>query len=164
MAGRKPKSKQAKVIQGTFRKDRENPSAPVPSSEMPQAPDWFAGRKREIFDALTEQLQEIGLASATYEVLQGLLAARIEEAEALSAALAEHGTTYETETQTGTRMVRQRPEVGLLNSCMRHIQSLLGDFGLSPAAINRVARVSSATHKENPFASLGKGDDKRPKK
>jgi P27 family predicted phage terminase small subunit len=81
-----------------------------------------------------------------------MLASRLEEIEALSAVIDDLGRTYSTTATSGDKLMRARPEVALRNEAMRHAQSLLSEFGLTPAARSK---VSAGRPKEtNPFAAL----------
>ena len=95
------------------------------------------------------------MASATDTEVVAMAAQRMAEIEELSAVLAKEGLTYETETASGSMMVRAHPAVGQRNEAMRHLQSLLSELGLTPAARSRVTAAKS-TKQDNPFADLVK--------
>jgi P27 family predicted phage terminase small subunit len=50
MAGRKPKPTGLKVINGTFRSDRNSEAEPFPSGDLKDAPSHFAPEQVEIWD------------------------------------------------------------------------------------------------------------------
>ena len=58
--GRPPKPKEAKVLAGTFRPDREPENVPDPIHAEPQMPDYIDGRSAEIWEHLCEQLGPLG--------------------------------------------------------------------------------------------------------
>lgn len=60
-AGRKPKPTQLKVIQGTFRKDRANPSEPKPKNQLPPCPDFLEGKPRREYFRIGRKLERIGV-------------------------------------------------------------------------------------------------------
>jgi P27 family predicted phage terminase small subunit len=153
-AGRKPKPDHLKVITGTAQPCRMNPSAPEGVKARPAAPEWLSERSAEIFDGVVELLEEMGLASGSDVVMLSMLASRIEEIEVCTAIIEDGGRTYVSKAETTTskdgevvikQMHRARPEVAMRNEALRHVQSLLSEFGLSPAARSR---VSAAGKKE----------------
>jgi P27 family predicted phage terminase small subunit len=59
--------------------------------------------------------------------------------------VAEEGSTYETENEAGSRMVRKHPAVEVGGDAARFAKTLLTEFGLTPAARAKVSRVESGT-------------------
>ena len=154
MAGRKKIPDKLKLVTGTARPDRMNPDAPAPNLGTAAAPDWLSVRAEELFQQLSATLLGMGIASPDDQVALAMLASRIEEVEIMTAAIEDGGRTYEQKDENGNvRMRRAAPEVGIRNEAMRHAQSLLSEFGLTPAARSKV----SAGNKDdvNPFAALG---------
>jgi P27 family predicted phage terminase small subunit len=152
--GRKPIPDKLKLIQGTARPDRMNEDAPALNAGLASVPDWLSERAAEIFSQLSATLLGMGIASPDDQVALSLLASRIEEVELMTAAIEDGGRTYEQKDEQGNvRMRRAAPEVGLRNEAMRHAQSLLAEFGLTPAARSKVSAGKAAT--VNPFAALG---------
>ena len=137
-----------KVLAGTARPGRMNPDAPKVETGAAEAPEWLSGGAADTFDRLSAVLLEMGVASPAYQNAQALLASRLDEIESLSALIEDGGHTYPTD----SGIVRARPEVGMRNEAMRHAQSLLSEFGLTPAARSKVS--ASGNRQENPFAAL----------
>ncbi|MBC7155627.1 MAG: P27 family phage terminase small subunit [Rhodobacteraceae bacterium] len=52
--------------------------------------------------------------------------------------IAQHGATYECQTEAGAVMYRAHPAVAQRNDAARRVQSLLSEFGLTPAARAKV--------------------------
>ncbi|TDR94194.1 phage terminase small subunit P27 family [Enterovirga rhinocerotis] len=161
MAGRKPKPDHLKLITGTAQACRMNPSAPEGSKAPPVAPDWLSERAAEIFEGLVEILGEMGLASGSDTAMLAMLASRIEEVEICTAVIEDAGRVYVSKAETTTgedgtlvvkQMVRARPEVSMRNEALRHVQSLLAEFGLSPAARSRVS--AAGKKEEDEFADF----------
>lgn len=151
--GRKPKPDRLKVVEGTARPDRMNPDAPAVNIGVAEAPEWLSQRAAELFAQLSATLLGMGIASPDDQIALALLASRIEEVELMTAAIEDGGRTYDQTDEDGNiRMRRAAPEVGLRNEAMRHAQSLLAEFGLTPAARSKVSARSP--EKENPFAGL----------
>ena len=151
--GRKPKPDHLKVLSGTAQKCRMNPDAPAANVGTAEAPAWLSSRAAEIFDQITATLLGMGIASPDDQAALAMLASRLEEVELMTAAIEDGGRTYETIGQSG-KMIRARPEVGMRNEAMRHAQSLLAEFGLTPAARSKVSAGKPA--EENPFGALDK--------
>jgi P27 family predicted phage terminase small subunit len=72
-----------------------------------------------------------------------------------TAFIEDNGRTYERRDETGALiMARARPEVGMRSEAMRHAQSLLSEFGLTPSARSKVSAAQLT--EDNPFAALEK--------
>lgn len=153
MAGRKRKPDHLKIVSGTAQPCRMNEDAPKGLDGALQAPEWLSKRAAELFDQIAAIIGEMKISSASDVAMLAMLASRLEEIEICTAAIEDLGRTYTTESTSGATMHRSRPEVGQRNEALRHAQSLLVEFGLSPAARSKVS-VSKADD-ENPFAALG---------
>jgi len=148
MRGNKSKPDEIKVIQGTFRPDRANSDAPSAPSGLPDAPHWLSERAAELFAHLSAVLDALSIASPVDVHMLAMLASRLEEIEILTAVIEDCGRTYQSE----SGLWKARPEVAQRSEAMRHAQSLLTEFGLSPATRNRVSAGKPA--EQNPFAAL----------
>lgn len=146
--GRKPKPTHLKVVAGEKRPSRINKNEPVASSGTATAPAWLSERAAEIFDQLSATLLGMGIASPDDMHALSLVASRIEEIEQLTAVIEDGGRTYTSE----GGLVKARPEVGMRNEAMRHAQSLLAEFGLTPSARSKVS--AGKPPEQNPFAGL----------
>ncbi|MEM8986434.1 MAG: P27 family phage terminase small subunit [Pseudomonadota bacterium] len=105
---------------------------------LPPAPTWLSKRGGLIYGALTRIFEERGLATRDDGFMLGILASRIEEIETATAVIEAEGTTYETRGFDGAVIRRPRPEVAQRNDALRHAQSLLSEFGMSPSARSRM--------------------------
>lgn len=160
MAGRKRKPDALKQLAGTAQPCRMNPDAPAASDGLPEAPAWLSERAADIFDELTAIVDRMRIASADDTAMLAILASRLEEIEVCTVAIEDLGRVYSSETTTSRgdgetvvkAMVRARPEVAMRNEAMRHAQSLLSEFGLSPAARSKVSAITPQD--ENPFSEF----------
>lgn len=143
MKGAKAQHPNLKVIKGTFRKGRENPDAPALDSAVPNAPEGLPARTIEWFGRITARLQAINCASATNTEMLTLLASRLTEVEDCDRDIALYGRVYETRTRLGERMIKGNPAVSQRSEAMRHVQSLLAEFGLSLATIGKIRPLGS---------------------
>jgi P27 family predicted phage terminase small subunit len=150
MTKRKPDH--LKVLEGTARKDRLNPDAPAFNAGVADCPDWLSERASEIFAHFNVILLRMGVASPDDQMALAMLASRVEEIEICTATIEDVGRTYTTTATSGDKLVRGRPEVSMRSEAMRHVQSLLNEFGLTPAARGKVS--ASIPVKENPFAAI----------
>jgi len=154
MASPKPKPTHLKILGGQKKPSRINSNEPVAASGVASSPEWLSTRAAEIFSRLSATLFGMGISSPDDVDNLAMLASRIEEVELMTAIIEDVGRTYEQrdpETDE-VRMIRARPEVAMRNEAMRHAQSLLSEFGLSPSARSKVSAGKPAT--ENPFDAL----------
>ncbi len=149
MAGRKKKPTHLKAVQGTTRKDRDNPNEPVPSTGVAVAPGNLSERGAELFASTSAILDGMGIATPDDVSALSLLAFRLDQIEQLQVLVEDGGYTYKTD----AGLIKANPAVGQLSDAMRHAQSLLAEFGLTPAARSKVSAGKKA--EENPFAALG---------
>lgn len=141
-----------KVISGTARPDRMNPDAPQAAEGIATAPQWLSERASVLFAEVAAILDGLGLSSPVDVFALAMLASRLEEVEICTAVIEDAGRTYSTTATSGDKLMRARPEVAMKNEAMRHAQSLLAEFGLTPAARSKVSAGKNAG--ENPFAAL----------
>ena len=160
MAGRKRKPDALKQLAGTAQPCRMNPDAPIASEGEAEPPHWLSERAAEIFDELTAIIDRMGIGSPDDTAMLAMLASRLEEVEVCTAVIEDAGRVYTSESTTSRgdgetvtkSMVRARPEVAMRNEAMRHAQSLLSEFGPSPAARSKVSAVTPPA--SNPFNDL----------
>jgi phage terminase small subunit len=152
--GRKNLPKETKILRGTFRKGRENKSAPVVKSLLPEPPAYLSDRAKEIFDDLVAEIDAMNYASASHAHMLALLALRLEEIEAFTAIIYGNGSggCYEEEDRNGNASMKVDKVVTQRAESMRHAQSLLAEFGLSAAASNKI--VVLGKKKENRWEKL----------
>ena len=136
MTRRKPDP--LKVIEGTFRNDRANPEAPTPADELPVAPAHLTNLETDQFNMIVDRLEPMGVASSTDVEAIALVAKRLAEVIICSENITQEGMVIDTVNIRGERMLRGNPAVAQRSEAMRHLQSLLSEFGLTPAARTKV--------------------------
>jgi P27 family predicted phage terminase small subunit len=153
--GRPRKPRHLHVVGGTFRPDRHgaDETTPKPSQEMPEPPPFMSERGSEIFQGVATILAGMGMASRDHALMLYLLALRVEEVEHHQVVVEDLGWTYETVNTAGAVSMKARPEAKMRSDAMRHLQSLLHEFGLSPASISKVS--AAPTQQANEFADFG---------
>ncbi|TAK83976.1 MAG: phage terminase small subunit P27 family [Betaproteobacteria bacterium] len=107
---------------------------PVPDDNLPEPPAYFSQTEKAKFYDMREKIDKMRLATKTDREMLEVLAKRLVEVEELSLDIRGNGRTYVTK-----GIQRARPEVRMLNDAMRHVQVLLQEFGLSPAARSKVS-------------------------
>lgn len=144
--GRKKTPETVKLLKGSFRKDRANDSAPNQAPDGMRAPSWLPREAVEYFGVLKSRLEEYGLNSSSYTEALSLAAMRLAEVDELNQIVAEDGPIYLSEKWTRdddgnlkkTVLKKSNPAVGQRNEAMRHLQSLLAEFGLTPASVSKI--------------------------
>lgn len=119
---------------------------------MPEPPPFMSARGAEIFAGLATILAGMGMASRDHAMMLYLAALRIEEVEQHQAMVEDLGYTFMATTTSGEVQPKIRPEARLRSDAMRHLQSLLHEFGLSPASISKVS--AAPTKPANAFAGF----------
>jgi len=159
MAGRKRKPDHLKVVSGTDQPCRMNPQAPKPDPSLPEPPEWLSARAAEIFMQLVGIIDGMGIASSADFAMLSMAATRLEEVEICTAVIEDGGRFFTSSVETddnGTvvsQQIKGHPAVAQRSEALRHAQSLLAEFGLSPAARSKVS-INTAPE-ANPFAALG---------
>ncbi len=137
-AGRPRKPTALKKLGGTLQKCRTNASEPQPLAGLPAPPEWLSSRAAEIFRAHAAIVAQMGGVSIGDGAALALLASRLEKVELCTAAIEDLGAIYHVVSKSGERVVKWRPEVAMRSEAARHAQSLLAEFGLTPAARARL--------------------------
>jgi P27 family predicted phage terminase small subunit len=108
----------------------------------------------EHFGVLRERIEGLSISSRTDTEMLALAAARMAEIEECDAIIKEHGRVIETVTdKAGNTAIRANPAVAQRNEAMRHLQSLLAEFGLTPAARSKII-APKKDKQANPFAKV----------
>jgi P27 family predicted phage terminase small subunit len=150
--GRPRKPDHLKVVGGTAQPSRMNPNAPKPSKALPTPPEWLSVRGAEWFSKTVAILDGMGIASADHSDMLSLAATRYDEILDCTSVIEDLGRVFMTVSMSGSVVPKSRPEVAQRNEAMRHMQSLLSEFGLSPATVSKVSAPPG--ERENPFAEF----------
>lgn len=160
-AGKKVIPMNEKIAKGTFRPHRQK-RIPQPDERLPVAPSWLNRRARQIFKLLVGRIKSITVASIDHTEAISLLAVRLEEVQRLDKLLNEIGFTYEQKGIVGrgensyeiVLAIRNRPEVKQRHEAMKHLHSLLLEFGLTASSLGRVATKDNKGKDENEFSGF----------
>lgn len=153
--GRPKKPPHLHLVEGTHRPDRHGPKDAVQplNPEPPKPPEFMSVRGAEVFDGLCGILKGMGLLTADHTIMLWLLASRIEECEQHQAIVEDLGYTFMKVSATTQQLIPTiRPEARLRSDAFRHLQSLLSEFGLSPAALGKVSTAKAPP--KNDFADF----------
>ena len=137
MKGRKVVPMGIKKAKGTYRKDRDK-NAPEPSDKKPIPPSWLNKRAKQIFHHMRKRLDDIGLGSRTYTEALAALSSRMEEVERFDKILNEEGSFYESKNSLGFEVIKEHPAAKLREKAIRHVHSLLTEFGLTGASAQKI--------------------------
>ena len=150
MAGRKTKPTKIKVIQGTFRKDRENKNEPTPETHIPEAPDHLSKEALVEWGRMSQELYNLGLIS---NVSRGALAiycqawARMVKYEKI---IVEKGELY----KTPNGSIQTSPAMWIVNKCVEQCHKMMVEFGMTPASAAKVTSIKTKK-KEDPWTEYG---------
>jgi P27 family predicted phage terminase small subunit len=144
-----------KKARGTFRQDRVKDS-PEASGKLPVPPSMLNKRAKQIFQHLVKnRLSVLGIASASHTELLSMVSAEMEQLERLDKFIEENGFTFRKITGYDDEgkpfhTVKPWPEVSMQKELRRHVHTILcGEFGLSPAAAQKVP-ATGKNEKKNP--------------
>lgn len=150
--GRKKDLILVKETRGTLRKDRLPADMPEASAEGMMPVDLPNARVVAYFELLRGLVAEMGNDSATYGPALSLAALRMDEIAQLTEFIEIEGFTFESEGRNGVQ-IKANPKVVLRSEAMRHLGGLLAEFGLTPAAIQKVGG-GGKKKATNPFTEL----------
>lgn len=114
---------------------------PTPVRGVPPRPTWLSKSARRYWRGITETLDKLEVLTVADGAAVALLCEALAEQAAARAVIEATGATYEAQTQTGSAIVRQRPEVAMAADAWRRASAMLQQFGLTPASRTRVRAV-----------------------
>ncbi|MBC7570779.1 MAG: phage terminase small subunit P27 family [Spirosoma sp.] len=138
MPGRRPLPTETKRLQGTLELSRMNPNEPKPAVSVPMAPEWLPDEVKTIFNELALHFADMRvLGQADGKALE-LLADAYHEYRTARQFIYENGSTYESPTKDGGRIVRAYPQVNIASDAFKRVRAMLIEFGATPAARGKV--------------------------
>lgn len=153
--GRKLKPTNLKVIEGTFRKDRNNNKQPKLTVSLPDVPQWMLEDAKERFETNAKLLEEMGVVTKADSGIVAQIAMREYEISLLNQDIKSNGYVFIKRDKKGdVVMARANPAVGQRNEALRHLQSLYAECGLTPAARGKVTVLKPDEEEDNPFKPL----------
>jgi len=160
--GQNRKPKQLKVIQGTFRKDRNPAKEPegTPVTEAPRAPSTLNRWGKRLWKryavllidngvltdldlpALEQLCQEYGIAAELYDAVTHYVD---DDGKRKRQSMAEYLAGRNSQTM---------PEVAVMRQAKNALKSYLAEFGLTPASRNRIDLGKGGEKEEDPMEAL----------
>ncbi len=161
MPGRKPTPTHLKIVKGNPGRRPLNKNEPTFDQDLPQPPAYLSTEAQGIFIVLRDRIDSMGYASSSHTEALALCALRLEEVQRCTHVLNEKGPTYTKRIKLGVdkkgqpifdETVKTRPEVIMRHEAAKHAQSLLAEFGLTPASATKI--VVPDKPKGNAFNAL----------
>ena len=155
--GRKPLPTALKKLEGDRGKGRRpyNENEPVPPKGEIKCPSWLLPEAKKEWKRLAPSLEAMGI--LTVWDLENFAAycqayARWKEAEEF---ITQHGSIF----KTPSGYVQQVPQVSIAQQNLKIMQSLAGEFGLSPATRSRIVAAGGAGERgsDDPMEQLLNG-------
>jgi P27 family predicted phage terminase small subunit len=138
MGGRRPLPTEIKRLQGTLHPSRINHNEPKPDLTVPLAPDWMPDEVRDIFNDFALQFADMRVLGNSDGKALELLADAYHEYRQARQFIHEHGSTYESPTKDGGKIVRAYPQVNIASDAFKRVRAMLIEFGATPAARGKV--------------------------
>ena len=136
MPGRKPKPPALRALTGGRKgKPSEPPAARLTDID---APGYLSERALRFWPELASLTAQMGILSDGDRIALPLLCEALADWTAAKATIAAEGATYSAVTESGATMHRAHPAVAQRADAARRVQSLLGEFGLTPSARAKV--------------------------
>ena len=153
--GRKPKPTAIKELEGNPGKRPLNAHEPRPERKAPACPKWLEPEAKKEWRRLAKKLEQLGvLTEADMSVFASYCQAyaRWKEAEEF---ITQHGSIF----KTPSGYVQQVPQVSIAQQNLKIMQSLAGEFGLSPATRSRIIAAGGMSDKtsDDPMEQLLNG-------
>ena len=132
--GRKPKPTALKVIQGTYRPDRANPSEPKPRAVIPPCPKFLQGDARKQYRKTAKKLARIGLITELDDMALAMMCQAW--AEYLEATEQVKKSGMLVKSPNGFPVLN--PYLIAANQALKKVRSLLAEFGMTPGSRSRI--------------------------
>lgn len=135
--GPKTKPRNLKVIEGTFRHDRDNPDQPLPAIAAPAVPRYLVGLERGTFRRTARLLAGMRVISEADVDALAVYAVTFARWRRLVSELRKEDDII----STPTGQKRINPKLQAIDKCVDQCHKLLAEFGLTPSARTRVTRT-----------------------
>lgn len=143
-----------KVIEGTLRPCRENKKEPKLQVEKPTVPSWLSGKAKHAFQELSDVLVGMSVLTRADRKALELLCDAYGEYRDARADVRKNGHTYETLDTSGNSVIKKNPAVDIAANAWKRVQSMLLQFGLTPAARSNVNSLDSNSDEKDPWSDL----------
>ncbi len=156
-AGRPPKPRALKKLQGTFRAQRDNKAAPAPPDKRIVKPRWLSPLGTAAWRRWAPMLEEMGILTAADLDALAITCEAYAEFVELTQFLRENQRTFAvvsakaTRSRQSSQRMYPRPEVAMAQNAWRRAYLGLSDFGLNPSTRSRLV-VEPAKDDVDPFS------------
>lgn len=150
--GPAPKPAKLKLLQGTYRADRDASSPPTPETAVPSCPSWLHAEAKRVWRRITPQLEKLGLIS---EIDRDALAAYCQayaEWWQMERIIADEGH-FQTNLRSGH--TSPHPAVRIRDAAVKTMRDYEREFGMTPSARTRVSAEKKDDKPGNAFAAFG---------
>ena len=149
-AGRKPKPTVLKLIQGTYRSDRANPSEPKPCAMIPPCPKYLQGEAQKQYKKMAKKLARIGLMTELDDLALSMLCQAWSEYLEATDQMKKSGMLVKS--PNGFPVLN--PYLIAANQALKKVRSLLAEFGMTPGSRSRIHAAATADESENEWTKL----------
>lgn len=155
MAGRKAKTAAQKTLEGNPGR-RPIKAHLTADLEIPAPPAHMTDFAKRIFTDTAARLFHLGVMTGLDVCLLEAYAENYVMMVEMQKFLSANGMTYEAHTKNGYS-IRQRPEVGILNTCRQMHRQYSGELGLTPSSRTKLPDASQGDlfkSQASPFAEF----------
>lgn len=149
-AGRKPKPTNLKLIQGTHRADRANPSEPKPRVEIPPCPKFLQGEARKQYQRIAKKLARIGLMTELDDMALSMLCQGWQEYLEATDQVKKSGILLKS--PNGFPVLN--PYLTVANQAIKKIRALLAEFGMTPGSRSRIHTAATTEESDDEWLKL----------
>lgn len=149
-AGRKPKPTNLKLIQGTYRQDRANPSEPKPKPVIPPCPEFLQGEGRKLYQKTAKKLARIGLMTELDDMALAMLCQGWTEYLEATEQVKKSGILVKS--PNGFPVLN--PYLTVANQALKKVRSLLTEFGMSPGSRSRIHAAATSDESDDEWSKL----------
>jgi P27 family predicted phage terminase small subunit len=150
VAGRKPKPTNLKMIQGTYRPDRANPSEPKPRAVIPPCPEFLQGEARKQYQKTAKKLARIGLMTELDDMALSMVCQGW--ADYLEATDQVKRSGMLVKSPNGFPVLN--PYLIAANQALKKVRALFAEFGMTPGSRSRIRASATADGTDNEWTKL----------
>ena len=150
VAGRKPKPTNLKLIQGTYRPDRANPSEPKPRAVIPPCPKFLQGEAKKQYQKTAKKLARIGLMTELDDLALSMLCQTWQEYLEATEQVKKSGILLKS--PNGFPVLN--PYLTVANQALKKVRSLLAEFGMTPGSRSRIHAASTSEDSDDEWSKL----------
>ena len=135
-AGRKPKPTNFKIIEGETHKERINQNEPRPDLPSLQFPDWLTDDAKKLWIKYAPILKNLEVFKQTDEFAFACLCQEMGRYVELQKEINKKKSYTTSNIRNGDKPI---PEMAMARECLKHIKSLMLEFGLTPSSRGKIS-------------------------